>query len=387
MKKKNLFFTLATAGVFALFSCNNEDEVNKAIDDNENGVSEITLALNPSGSGLTTRTARPVYASEAANNVNEVALILYKTTDGGTTWTEDAGNVDETIEWTYGPADAGIPGTAEHSGQTTIKVKNLEASSNYKLVARGYNNATTAYTFTDANSVWTAASTGVVEEIFAGELAFSTGADKKITTANPTLTMDRHVAGILGFFKNIPVTINGEKVQYIKVYASASASAFTLPSSSLQNQTSTTAGTVEVLSIDMQTEASDFDAPAGETYAVNAKTVADNGYVTDANSVLAGKFLIPFAQQSGTPTLKIALVGTNGTDQLKTWTVYTADNNNMYDINRNQFYSIGKKLASGTNNGGGGDPDTPIDLSVDNTITLIINDAWNTIYDLGVVED
>lgn len=385
MKKKNLFFALATWGIFAFPSCNNE--VDNAMDDKENGFAEITLALNPAGNGLTTRSSRPVYASEAANNVNEVALTLYKTTDAGTTWTKVPDDVEETIAWTFGPNNAGVPGTNEHTGQTTINVKNLEASTSYKLVARGYNNVTPAYSFTDANSVWTATSTGTVEEVFAGELAFSTGADKKITTASPTLTMDRHVAGILGFFKNVPATINSDKVQYIKVYASASATAFTLPTATLQNETATTTGNVEVLSIDMSTEASDYAAPTGATYAVNAKTVADNGYVTDPNCVLAGKFLIPFAQQTGLPTLKIALVGTDGITQLKSWTVYAPGNATVYDINRNQFYSIGKKLASGTNNGGGGDPDTPIDLSVDNTITLIINDAWNMIYDMGVVED
>lgn len=57
-----------------------------------------------------------------------------------------------------------------------------------------------------------------------------------------------------------------------------------------------------------------------------------------------------------------------------------------YDIKRNYFYSIGKKLKSDSTNPPvePEDPDNPVDLNQDNDIIVILNDAWDVVYDMGL---
>lgn len=57
-----------------------------------------------------------------------------------------------------------------------------------------------------------------------------------------------------------------------------------------------------------------------------------------------------------------------------------------YDILCNNFYSIGKKLEvdSTTGEDGDDDDDKPIDLSSTDEITVLINDAWEVIHDMGL---
>ena len=58
-----------------------------------------------------------------------------------------------------------------------------------------------------------------------------------------------------------------------------------------------------------------------------------------------------------------------------------------YNIERNKFYSIGQKIRAGeTEDPGtsGKDPDTPVDLNNDNDIIVILNDAWDVIYNMGL---
>ena len=129
-----------------------------------------------------------------------------------------------------------------------------------------------------------------------------------------------------------------------------------------------------------------------ETFTIDAKT---GEVATAENSILSGRFIIPFSATVDQNTITVELQDENG-DALRAWNVKANTQNGgtatglvdafKYDIKRNYFYSIGKKLKSDTTNPpvDPTDPDKPIDLSQDNDIVLILNDAWDVIYDMGL---
>lgn len=410
---KKLFSMAVLAGASLFAACSNDaEEFGNGANPQD---SEITIALNSGGD--VTRAGRPVNSSAAGNQVDHVQLALYKET-ATNVWTKQTSAFDADILAWAGPADEGVPGYTDRTKSEKIKVKGLEASSKYKIVAYGYDGVgetdACAYTPTDANGVITTSKLpdegtdgANIEEIFAGEKIFNTDADGKITTF-VQVEMNRMVAGMLGYFQNIPVkklhpaTHVLTAVKYVKVYTVAKAETFKFPFSDVFNGIGQTEAKTELLSYDMEalvdanTTGKNYAdqvaaAAAGtETFAIDAKTGA---VATAANSILKGRFIIPFSASVDQSTITVELQAADNT-VLRSWRVKASTQNGggttvladgyKYDVKRNYFYSIGKKLKADTTNPpvDPEDPDKPVDLNQDNDIVLIVNDAWDVIYDM-----
>ena len=121
-------------------------------------------------------------------------------------------------------------------------------------------------------------------------------------------------------------------------------------------------------------------------------------------SIFGGCYIIPYDKHYDAQTLTVELQDASE-KTLKTLNVTTTqkpadvsggsfDGAHAYDIRRNNFYSIGKKLY--TDNTGGDpdpdptpdpvDPDEPIDLGGGTEIIVLINDAWKVLHNMGVEE-
>ncbi len=387
--KKNLLFA-AAAGIMLFSACSNDEDViiDGANDVNVSG--EITLALNAGGSGAETRSARPVYSSEAYSEVTDVELKLFK--KNGENWEAATGVTTDLAEgWAisnWGTQSAVSPGTTDNKTTKTVKLKNLDKSAEYKLVAYGYKkDLETTLDWTANPAIATPANGKDVEELFAGEKEFSTNDKGKINTTPVQVEMRREVAGVLGYFKNIPEKVGETTVKSVRVYASSSNTAYNIPSLALQNQCGTV-GTekVTILNLTIPT-----DAVTATDGIYNWAGKDETNLKTEDNSLLGGCFLVPFAKVDDKATFTIALCDEDGND-LKTWTGVLdqtqtgEDNSKIFNVNRNYFYSFGKKLKANTT-GTDPDPDEPIDLSVNNEITIILNNAWSVIHNMGVEED
>ena len=389
--KKNLLFA-AAAGIMLFSACSNDEDVINGGGANDVNVSgEITLALNAGGSGAETRSARPVYSSEAYSEVTDVELKLFK--KNGENWEAATGvTTDLTEGWAisnWEAQSAVSPGTTDNKTTKTVKLKNLDKNAEYKLVAYGYKTeltTTLAWTAALAKATPNAAD---VEEIFAGEKEFSTNDIGKISTTPVEVEMRREVAGVLGYFKNIPEKVGETTVKSVRVYASSSNTAYNIPSLSLQNQCGTAAGTERVTVLDLAIPTEGVTVVEG---IYNWAGKNETNLKTEANSLLGGCFLVPFAKVEGKATFTIALCDENGND-LKTWTGVLdqkqtgEDDTKIFNVNRNYFYSFGKKLKAGTTRPDPENPDEPIDLSVNNEITIILNNAWGVIHNMGIEEN
>ena len=438
---KKIYFFAALAATLAMAGCSNEDFVNPTDPTNPTlGEGIVTIGLT----NTTTRAARPLGSSAAANNVNSVKLVVLKDNSG--TYSEDnnvqiADDNDMVISWTAPTGEA--PSKDGHMTYQSVKLTGLTADAKYKIVAYGYNAGTpgSAPTFTPAPTstdaavfeVGSSSAAFTPEEIFAGTSnEFTTDTEGNATTS-VQVTMDRQVAGLLAYLTGIPTKLVGtngtlETVEQVVVYANAKSSGITFPSTlDFNGKDCTTARTV-LLTFDMSTIATNYvtDATAQEDAKYTFNTINDNtvtatGTVNQAakpyaseytnvpgdltlkeNSIFGACFVLPYDAHKDSQTLTIELQNGTGT-ALKTLNVTTTNapsvsgsvaGTKAYDIRRNNFYSIGKKLATDNTDGDEedddeenpdpDDEDNPIDVSEENEIVLLINDSWDVLHDMGI---
>ena len=445
---KKIYFFAALAATLAMAGCSNEDFVNPTDPTNPTlGEGIVTIGLT----NTTTRAARPLGSSAAANNVNSVKLVVLKDNSG--TYSEDndvqiADDNDMVISWTA-PTDE-APSKDGHMTYQSVKLTGLTADAKYKIVAYGYNAGTpgSAPTFTPAPTssdaavfeVGSSIAAFTPEEIFAGTSnEFTTDAEGNATTS-VQVTMDRQVAGLLAYLTGIPTKLVGtngtlETVEQVVVYANAKSNGISFPSTEELNgkyPVTLTDNKTPLLTFDMSAIATNYKADAtAQTDAkytfntINNNTVTATGTANQnakpyakeytnvpadltlkAGSIFGACFVLPYDAHKDSQTLTIELQNGTGT-ALKTLNVTTTEAPDLseetntttdakyaYDIRRNNFYSIGKKLFT-DNDEGDDDPDDetdpdpddkddPIDVSEENEIVLLINDSWDVLHDMGI---
>lgn len=487
--RRQFLGALLFAGTLAFTACQNEtiiyvDENGNPIENVELKEGEGLLKINLSNTSENSRAVRPVGSSAAANNVNVVKIYVFK---GANT---ASGNVDYKFDNTVGVA-TGIDNVSaasgvitvknftstagehevkedsweDHTDQTkTIKLTGLAANSKYKFVAVGYNvadpesntdnpyedpsglsNGSTTLEYFTTNALASGKTDYAIEELFAGVSAENaTQADKGSFNTPASVTLTRQVAGMLGYFDNVPTKINSSVVKYVRVYANDEYTQFKWPAqllgtgSPFNGDTQAEAGTGEtkgnkylLMEFDMSKIATNWNegTPSDDAYTFydcsstglskddtsetdkgsgSKAPLAENykapaGLKLKENSIFGGRYIIPYAAHVESQTLTVELQDASG-DALKTLKVTTnevpsqiaseaAPTKYAYDIRCNNFYSIGKKLYT-DNTGGDPDPDTPdnpdpdepIDLSSNTNIVVIINDAWEVLHNMGVEE-
>lgn len=480
--RRQFLGALLFAGTLAFTACQNEtviylDENGNPIENVELKEGEGLLKINLSNTSENSRAVRPVGSSAAANNVNVVKIYVFKGANtasgngdykfdnavGVATGIDNVSAASGVITITNFTSDAGEHEVTEdswedHTDQTkTIKLTGLAENSKYKFVAVGYNvvnpessttnpygepsltNESTTLEYFTTNALASEKTDYDIEELFAGVSAENaTQADKAAFSTPASVTLTRQVAGMLGYFDNVPTKIDGKVVQYVRVYANDEYTTFKWPAQLLVNDdfngviqaeagTGETKGKYLLMEFDMSKIATNWNGTAAEQTATSYtfNTLTNNAVATAStstnssakpfaegyngttnltlkeNSIFGGRYIIPYAGHVESQTLTVELQDASG-KALKKLNVTTnnapsdvsENGTTQYDIRCNNFYSIGKKLYT-DNTGGDPDPDTdpenpdpdkPIDLSANTNIVVIINDAWEVLHDMGVEE-
>lgn len=355
-------FLWMVAAIFLMFACSNDKENGNEPIAPESQVFELT-AVNEIITGVPTRN-RPLYSQEAIQEVERVSIYVFKKVDPNYTYLKTF----EVTGWSKGStfmrytvADA----DKLEADDYTFLLVGREASDNFTLTVP------VVGTTTLGDMLASVTSPGNESEIFAGT--------KVVTVSSQgvrvSMSMSRKVAGVLGYFRNVPAALNGTNVKYLRL---------TLTNAGTNVNLSTGTG-LQTTGSEYMIFNADLSGQAVTTEGVfEGNDLSGQGVVKVTNSQLMGKFLLPIG--TGAINMTLGLYDENGI-ALKTWMV--EDNGNT-DINilANHFYSLGKKVSKGDTTGGGtpdtGDDDAPVDLLKDQVVVINIDPSWNTLHDLTI---
>lgn len=251
MRKKYLLGMTLMASL-AFSSCTKEVFV---VQDGE-GVEEIqedgqvlTLQVSNSGDGLTTRAGRPLLSSQAKQDINHIDLfvvnssnkVVLKKTVKPSEWANaldyTTGGHGKQLQISFkGSEDQKLTGSPDGTAYTIYAVAYKE-SSNYKTEFGVTGEAPTTtpnaseVTFTETSFATTLTANGTpADEIFAGKVevkVVEADGDSYITTSTgstkkdkPTLVLNRQVAGVTGYFTNLPAKVGEQIPTKIRLVAS-----------------------------------------------------------------------------------------------------------------------------------------------------------------------
>lgn len=375
---------ILACGLLTFSACSNddafnEDETNVTAGETRNVELTFNFSVN---SGEQTRGGRPLYSSEALQQVNAMKVYVFKKSGDDYVYSEEIkGN-------NFGFNNSTAQGTESHSYTLTNKL----ADGTYKFLAVGYEQGYST-TFKTLTMTPTTKLSELLLELNNGQNAdevFS-GVSKDVTvnatstSFNVGVELNRVVAGILGYFKNVPYQIeNGGKMVQVKHVLVNVIKKGTSAKLADRTANGVDESKYTIIDIDMSSYQKDGD---NNWYDVDAQS---GKVATVANSVLQGAYSLPIAAVTDNNTLEVVLTGDDKGTALKTFKVKDADS---YDfaINANHFYSLGQKKTNDDTNGGDPDPDPdpddnddPIDLSKDQIITITVNAEWSAIHDLTI---
>lgn len=374
---------ILACGLLTFSACSNddafnEDETNVTAGETRNVELTFNFSVN---SGEQTRSGRPLYSSEALQQVNAMKVYVFKESGDDYVYSEEINGSN------FGFNNSTAVGTESHSYTLTDKL----TDGKYKFLAVGYEDgySTTFKTLTmtpdetKLSDLLLELNNGQnADEVFSG-VSEDVTVSATSTSFNVGVELHRVVAGILGYFKNVPYEIEngGSMVRVKHVLVNV------IKKGTSAKLADRTANGVEdkytIIDIDMSSYSKDGD---NNWYDVPAKS---GEVATVENSVLQGAYSLPIAAVASNNTLEVVLTGADKSTVLKTFKVKDADD---YDfaINANHFYSLGQKMTNNGTDGGtpdpgtDGDDDDPIDLSKDQIITITVNAAWTDIHNLTI---
>lgn len=380
---------ILACGLLTFSACSNddafnEDETNVTAGETRNVELTFNFSVN---SGEQTRGGRPLYSSEALQQVNAMKVYVFKASgESG----DDYVYSEEINGNNFGFNNITAQGTESHSYTLTDKL----TDGKYKFLAVGYEEGygttfkalTMKPNTTKLSELLLELNNGQnADEVFSG-VSDAVTVSATSTSFNVGVKLNRVVAGILGYFKNVPFEIENEgkmvQVKHVLVNVIKKGTSAKLEDRSAKGVDESK---YTIIDIDMSTYSNSKDGD-NNWYAVPAKS---GDVATVENSVLQGAYSLPIAAVTGSNTLEVVLTGDQGT-VLKTFKVKDEES---YDfaINANHFYSLGQKMTNDDTNGGDPDPDPdpddnddPIDLSKDQIITITVNAEWTDIHNLTI---
>lgn len=382
---------ILACGLLTFSACSNddafnEDETNVTAGETRNVELTFNFSVN---SGEQTRGGRPLYSSEALQQVNAMKVYVFKKEADGD---EYVYSEEITDDGNFGfNNNNSAQGTESHSYTLTNKL----TDGTYKFLAVGYEDdysttfkaLTMTPNTTKLSDLLLELSEGQnADEVFSG-VSDAVTVSATSTSFNVGVELHRVVAGILGYFKNVPYQIekDGRMVQVKHVLVNVIKKG---TSAKLADRTASGVDESKytIIDIDMSSYTPD---EANNWYDVPAKSGA---VATVENSVLQGAYSLPIAAVTGDNTLEVVLTGDDKSTALKTFKVKDGESSE-FAINANHFYSLGQKKTDDDTNGGNPDPgtnpddnDDPIDLSKDQIITITVNAEWTDIHNLTIEE-
>lgn len=377
---------ILACGLLTFSACSNddafnEDETNVTAGETRNVELTFNFSVN---SGEQTRGGRPLYSSEALQQVNAMKVYVFKESEGEYVYSEEI-----TDNGNFGfNNNSSAQGTESHSYTLTNKL----ADGTYKFLAVGYEDdySTTFKALTMAPNT-TKLSELLLElndsknadEVFSG-VSDPVTVSATSTSFNVGVKLNRVVAGILGYFKNVPYEIenggNMVRVKHVLVNVIKKGTSAKLADRTAKGVDESK---YTIIDIDMSRYSKDGN---NNWYAVTPQSGA---VATVANSVLQGAYSLPIAAVTDNNTLEVVLTGDDRSTVLKTFKVKDGESSE-FAINANHFYSLGQKMTNDDTNGGTPGPDTddddddPIDLSKDQIITITVNAEWTDIHNLTI---
>lgn len=461
--KRNLFLWAAFAVMMALAGCTQKEIVYVEKEDGTEllpGEGVLTISL----SGATTRAARPIdhfdpstALTSGGNNVNKIGFRIYHGAGDGlqlddnvkiTAYSSVGGNLPESDNVT---ADNILNNYVlslsnfDSGDEIKIKLDGLQQGS-YHIVAYGYNSTTNTFPYTLENQQKEVEGDDGVkeyknivglkcemgeelfpEEIFAGAIEANVNEYQLFTQVN-TLTLERQVAGMLVYLKNVPTHVLNKRVGKITISTILKADELYFPyKDGILNPTnngSCSAGSYSQTNLLTFTFSSDnttnYNNPTnGDSYRFsrtsNGETETDNksfllpdemdsdvkAYLDDnieceSNTLFGSCFVVPLPGNNISydfsdvtwNALNIVYWDLNG-QIIKVAPLRDGDQSNAtgYTLKRNHFYSIGTKRTTDIPSPDDSeDPDDdPLDIS-DVTgydyFVLTIDDGWDGNYDL-----
>lgn len=301
-----------------------------------------------------------LYSQEPVHSVADVKVYVFKKSGSDYLYLKTY-----QLPWTAGSS----------SGRYYVPASEMIPTGDYKFLAVG-RNATDSFTLPTLTANTTSydafivsvASAGLETDIFSGSHSMSVVSEGM----RVPITITRKVAGILGYFKNVPANIGGRDVKYLRLNISNSDRSLNLTTGLGSNPTGVG---YNLINVDLRTQTINSEG------AFSGNDLTAQGVVKLPNSQLYGSFVIPVTGIQ----LTLGLYDAQGT-ALKTWTIQNDTADSTFDITANHFYALGTKVATGTTTGTADNPvaDAPIDLMKDQVISVTISPDWSVIHDMTI---